>query len=52
MTPDVQTVIAVVIVLACAAYVGRMMWRTFSSTSAGCGGDCSCDATEKQVKHQ
>ncbi len=43
-----QTLIAGVIVLAAAFFIGRRAWRTVSAArapkggDAGCGGDCGC----------
>lgn len=48
MTLDPQTVIAAIIVLACAIYTIRKITKPFTSKGeAGCGGDCSCEAAKK-----
>ena len=39
-----QTIIVLLIVLAAAAYVGRLVWRAMRpKTEPGCGSGCGCD---------
>ena len=49
MNELVQTLVALVVVLAAAAYVGRRVWRTLRpQKAAGCASGCGCGDDEKR----
>jgi len=45
---DVQIGIVLLIVAACAVYVGLYVRRTWSKKSNGCPGHCGCDAIHEE----
>jgi hypothetical protein len=48
---DLQTLIVLFVVAACAAYLIRLAYRTWAGKSAGaCGGTCQCSKDEPTGK--
>jgi hypothetical protein len=50
MALDMQTIIVVIIVAACAGYMARRLYRTWFGKSEGCSGGCGCGADENPPK--
>jgi FeoB-associated Cys-rich membrane protein len=39
---DWQLVVAILLVVAAAGYLGRQAWRTWTAKKGGCAGGCGC----------
>ena len=52
---DVQTLLALLLVVAALAYLGRRTWRTVraarKTAGAGCGTGCGCESSGSRAKH-
>lgn len=49
---DWQTAIVILIVAACAGYVGRLMWHSVAAKRAGCGSCGTCPASATKAEPQ
>ncbi|MDA8528479.1 FeoB-associated Cys-rich membrane protein [Opitutaceae bacterium] len=52
MSAETQSIVAVLIVVAAAGYLGRRWWRNRQRARQGCGGagECACPSTKISSK--